>query len=35
VPYAHRFPQDPCTLILNDFAGLLRKRMTGIHEVRI
>jgi len=34
VPYIYRFPQDPCTLILNDFARLLRKRITGIHEVR-
>ncbi|MCJ7584622.1 MAG: response regulator [Anaerolineales bacterium] len=34
VPYASRFPQDPCKLILNDLAGLLRKRITDIHEVR-
>ena len=34
VPYASRFPQDPCKLILNDLAGLLRKWITDIHEVR-
>jgi len=34
VPYAYQFPQDPCTMIHNDFAGSVLRRITCIHEVR-